>query len=201
MTDNTVDLLNNVEETQLDDDFESLTHKIEDLEIQNNTLDVPEELSLNTGVNNDLLKEMAEKLKTMPRNKILEMIHSLGVANQLPNHDFSTFSKGSVKSNRQKIQEKIRILKSKRTKFENKNNTNTNNIETTQSEQLTTSENLESVENINSKCEKNECKQSNLSRNQKKKLRQKLNKQNKLTLNNEHSKVDSNDSLNIESTS
>lgn len=144
----TPDLIDNVEETKLDEDYESLTHQIEDLEVQNSTLDIPEELSLNTGVNNELLTQMAAKLKTMPRNKILEMINSLGLANQLPDHEFSTFGPGSVKSNRQKIQDKIRSLKSKRTKVVNKQKSQSdNNTKSSEGEPATVSTENEEISN------------------------------------------------------
>lgn len=106
-----------VEETKLDEDIDSINNTIADLEIQKATFEVPEELALNTGVNSDLLTQMADKLKTMPRHKILQMINSLAHANQLPDHDFSNFGAGSVKSNTEKLNKKLKELKSKRTKL------------------------------------------------------------------------------------
>lgn len=108
-------------ETKLDDDYEDeevINGKIQDLEAQRNSLTNPLELALNTGINNDLLMQMAEKLKTMPRNKILEMVNQLAQANQLPDHLFSNFnpSPSSIKSNSEKISKKIKELKAKRTK-------------------------------------------------------------------------------------
>jgi len=134
--------IDNVEETKLDDDdYDSLTNKISDLEMQNETLSTPEQLNLNTGINSDLLSKMAEKLKTMPRNQILKLIQDLGNANKLPDHDFSTFTESSVKSSREKLQEKISALKAKRTNTVQKNNSeqiksNSEQIKSNSAEQI-----------------------------------------------------------------
>lgn len=113
----TVENVDDVDETKLDDDIDNINNTLDDLEAQKASFEVPEELALNTGVNSDLLTQMAEKLKTMPRNKILQMINSLARANQLPDHDFSNFGPGSVKSNTEKINKKIKELRAKRTKM------------------------------------------------------------------------------------
>lgn len=175
----TIENIDDVEETKLDDDIDTLTNKITDLETQRATLTVPEELSLNTGVNSDLLTQMAEKLKTMPRNKILQMINSLAKANKLPDHDFSTFNKSSIKSNTEKINKKIKELKAKRYKkgfrcdYTNNRNKTTTQPEIHSEEKLTNisenkQENHSEVENLNIS-EENKI----LTRNQKRKLRKK----------------------------
>lgn len=108
-------------ETKLDCD--EITNMISDLEEQEHTLTNPETLLLNTGINDDVLQQMSEKLKKMPRNKILQMIDSLARANQLPEHDFSTYNMNSAKTKQEKIREKINNLKQQRSKIVNQKTT------------------------------------------------------------------------------
>ena len=200
------ELLNDVEETKLDDDLDS---QIENLEAQKATYDLPEELSLNTGVNNELLQKMAEKLKTMPRNKILQMISSLAKGNQLPDHDFSTFSQSSAKSNSEKLNKKIKELKSKRTKLQSKTNKKSKDCDTedvvqeTQSDdtkhvvQETQSDDTKHVVQENSEASEISGEKKPMTKSQKRRLRAKLHKYSPST--SDYSSVDSNIGLSADS--
>lgn len=179
--------VNDVEETKLDDDIDTINDTLDDLEAQKASFEVPEHLALNTGVNSDLLTQMAEKLKTMPRNKILQMINSLAQANQLPDHDFSNFGPGSVKSNTEKINKKIKELKAKRTKMGFKSDGKQQKKQPSRGEQVTPVVEEQSVEeqsveepvvetSVVEETNEEEKKPTKLTKNQKRKLRMKASK-------------------------
>jgi len=203
------ELLNDVEETKLDDDIEELTQKIETLENQKATYETPEELALNTGVNNDLLQKMADKLKTMPRNKILQMIASLAKGNQLPDLDFSTISANGIKSNSEKLSKKIKELKSKRTRFQSKSDKKIKETshevskisEVSEVSEIAKVSEVSEIAKVSEVSEiakvsevSGEIEKKPMTKNQKRKLRAKMNKQkNKQTTNStEYSSVDDN---------
>jgi hypothetical protein len=197
------ELLNDAEETKLDDDVEELNQKIETLESQKATYEAPEELALNTGVNNELLQKMAAKLKTMPREKILQMIASLAKGNQLPDLDFSTISASGIKSNSEKLSKKIKDLKAKRTRLQSKSDKKSKqemaNEETPQEEtpKEKTHKPLQEELKVSEVSEvSREIEKKPMTKNQKRRMRAKINKQKTLS---EYSSADSNLDLSKES--
>ena len=56
------DLNDDSEETKLDTDIQNIEEQLENL-------NHPEELQLNNGINDDMLKNMVDKMKTMPKSE------------------------------------------------------------------------------------------------------------------------------------
>lgn len=160
-----------ITESKLDtDNFDDITNVINNLEQQRDKLDSSEELLLNTGLNSDLITQVAEQLKTMPRNKLLQMINSLGLENQLPDHSFSTFDKSSVEK---RLSKKINALKAKRSKVFKTQSTAPSTGTHTEKTELN-SDTKQSENNIPSEPKK-------LTKNQKRRLRQKKAKESENT--------------------
>jgi hypothetical protein len=157
---------NDDEETKLDSDIQESQQELENLEH-------PEELELNTGVNDEILTKMVEKIKKMPRDGLLNLINNLAKSNNLPPHEFSSVSSDNLENSKIRLRQKIQDDTNKRTnKFGSKPITTLNSkpsASKTQSKQVEVVPSPVSSSSASVSVEQ----KPKLSKNQKKRLRQK----------------------------
>lgn len=95
------------ETKKLDDQIEEATKQLENMEH-------PEEIDINPTMNEDFMKSFFENIKSLPRDKAVQLLANLAKNNHLPDHKFTSVNEQRKKQNERNIKDRIRELKLRR---------------------------------------------------------------------------------------
>jgi len=112
MLDETITNNNNITEDDLE--TKKLDGQIEESVQLLEKLQHPEEINLNPPVDEDFIGKFFEQIKSLPRDKAVQLLTNLAKNNKLPEHNFNSVNEQKKAQNEKNLKDRIRELKLRR---------------------------------------------------------------------------------------
>lgn len=93
---------------------ETLDNQIEESTKQLENLEHPEEINVNPSFDQDFMGKFFEQIKSMPRDKAIQLLANLAKDNKVPEHKFTSVSEEKRVQNVRNLRDKIKELKLRR---------------------------------------------------------------------------------------
>ena len=106
---------------------DNIINEIKETEEKIHILENPEEIDFKSNLDETTMKEMFDKIRSMPKDNIAKLMTNIGQNNHIDeNYNFKSFSDKNINSSKQKLTNKLNKLKSNLKPIINENDNDDN---------------------------------------------------------------------------